>query len=112
MIKFANYRKKIELSENIEELYYHILDSEIEGFNSVSSQLKASNLGIPCYAEFKYKINFSLWSFGEEIQVILEQTSNDFTSVEFLSQCSTFQFFAWGKNKKNWKHFYKTLKSI
>lgn len=58
----------------------------------------------------KSKISMSSW--GEFIEVKLFEVNSE-RRIQFKSICSfTFQIFAWGKNKRNAKRFFKALNEI
>lgn len=65
------------------------------------------------HSKYKAWARFSLWSWGERIEVDYNQSNDDFVKVNCTSTCYfPMQIFDWGKNKQNTIDFFKKLELL
>jgi hypothetical protein len=79
----------------------------------------AINLGFKIYSEdinsgvIKFKVPWSLFSFGEEFQILITKKNDSKTIVEVASEGTVgLQIIDWGKNNKNINKFFETITQL
>jgi len=94
----------------------HTLHNQDNVQRKIIESLKRSGFEAVNYdvveSKFYARTNFTMSSWGENITIEINIANNSVTS-EFISICAfPFQIFDWGKNKRNYKRFYKELNKL